>query len=225
MNSKRVYYGLLGLIALLLIALLAGTYGINKLLVSRAATLTSLKTKKQAFDQEQQRFVLAQKEIKKYSGLEQIAKKVVPQDKSQAEAVREIVNIAAANGISLGSVTFPPSTLGGAGQASPSGSVSPKTPSQAATATPSQAANSASNAKNKLSQLTPVTGIPGVYQLNITVASNTGNAIGYGQLIGFLNDLEHDRRTAQVNDINIQPDTKNHNSLAFTITLNEYIKP
>ncbi len=220
MSSKSVHRALLALIGLLFIALLASTYGINSLLVARANKLTDLKTKEQAFDQEQERFELAQKDIKKYADLEQIAKKVVPQDKSQAEAVREIVNIAAANGISLGSVTFPPSTLGGAGQVSPSSSSA-----STSGAAPSQAANSASNAKNKLSQLTPVVGIPGVYQLNITVASNTTNPITYSQLINFLNDLEHDRRTAQVTAISIEPDTKNRNSLAFIITLNEYIKP
>lgn len=221
MNSKRMYYGLLGLIGLSLVALLAGAYGVNSLLVSRASTLTSLKTKSQALEQEQQRFDLARREVKKYAGLEKIVQKVVPQDKSQAEAVREIVNIAAANGISLGSITFPPSTLGtGSGQAGSSNSAA-SAPTQAK---PTQAPT-AGNTKNILSQLAPVKGIPGVYQLNITVSSNTGSPIRYSQLINFLDDLEHDRRTAQVNAISIQPSATNRTSLAFTITLNEYIKP
>jgi hypothetical protein len=222
MTSKHVYRCLLGLIALLLIALPFSAYKIDGLLASRAQV--KLKAKSEALDQEQQSFEVAQQNIKKYSGLEKIAKAIVPQDKSQAEAVREIVNIAAQNGVVIGSISFPPSTLGGA-----SGSAGPNTGSgNGSTAGPTPSASSPAaninSAQNRLSQLTAVSGIPGVYQLPITITSDTKNPLLYSQLISFLNDLEHNRRTAQVNSISINP-VGDGQDLTFVITLNEYIKP
>jgi hypothetical protein len=64
-----------------------------------------------------------------------------------------------------------------------------------------------------------------VYQQAITITSDTNKPILYSQLINFLNGLEHDRRTAQVNSITIQPVSGKPNYLSFTIALNEYIKP
>lgn len=218
MNSKQMYFGFIALIGLLFITVLIGAYGVNGLLVKRANTLMTLKTKNEAQAQEQQRFELAKRDIKKYSDLEQIAKAVVPQDKNQAEAVQELVKIAAANGVVLGSITFPPSTLGGgAGPVSSSSAV-----------TPSASPSNAGGGQNKLSQLLPVKGIPGVYQLTITISSDQGRPITYNQLLSFLSALEHNRRTAQVSSISIHPSTataQHTTYTAFTITLNEYIKP
>jgi len=146
--------------------------------------------------------------------LNKIAEAVVPQDKNQAEAVREIVNIAAANGVTLASVTFPASTLGDL----PSAGVSASS-SQAAGPTPTN------NSKDKLSQLTAVKNIPGVYQLPITIKGDANNPVRYDRFISFLGDLEHNRRTAQVESITLSPDTNDSNLITFELTLSEYIKP
>jgi hypothetical protein len=224
MSSKRVFYGLIGLIVLLGAGLIIGAYGINNMMTSRARTLTSLKAKDQALNQEQSSFNVAKENVKKYADLEQIAKSVVPQDKSQAQAVRQLVNIAAANGVSLGSITFPASSLGSgvasSTQATTSGGAAPSPAPGGSTGAPV-----GSSAKDALSQLTPVTGIPGVYQLTITVASDSDHPVLYNQLISFLSGLEHDRRTAQVDSIASQPSQKDPRYLSFTLTLNEYIKP
>jgi len=218
-TSKHIYRGLLGLIVLLLIALPLGAYKADGLLASRSQL--NLKAKSEALDQEQASFEIAQSNIKRYANLEKIAQAIVPQDKSQAEAVREIVNIASQNGIVIASISFPPSTLGGASGSS-SSSTSPST-SQSAPPASSPAVNTNSS-QNKLSQLTAVSGTPGVYQLPITVTSDPKNPILYSQLISFLNDLEHNRRTAQVNSISINP-VGDGKYLTFVIILNEYIKP
>lgn len=215
MTSKRLYFTLLGLVGLLVIALPLSAYKVNGLLESH--TQLKLKAKSQALDQEQQSFEVAQANIKKYASLEKIAKAIVPQDKSQAEATREIVNIASQNGVAIGSISFPPSTLGGAPSASSGPGVSSGSSSTATS-------GNANNPQNKLSQLTAVTGIPGVYQLPITVDSDSKNPILYSQLINFLSDLEHNRRTAQVDSISISP-VGDGRYLTFTIILNEYIKP
>jgi len=49
--------------------------------------------------------------------------------------------------------------------------------------------------------------------------------VQYASFINFLSALEHNRRTAQISAITLQPSTNNPNLLAFTLTLNEYIKP
>ena len=211
MSSKRLYFVLLGLIGLLCVGLLAGVYGINGLLTDQANQLTGLKAKSQALGLEQQSLIKAKKDIQKYGDLEKIAQAVVPQDKNQAEAVREIVNIAAANGVSLAAINFPTSTLG---TAVGGGVVTPASPL------------AANNSKaGSLSQLQPVKNIPGVYQLLITVQGDSAHPVPYNQLIGFLSSLEHNRRTAQVSTISMQPSATNPNLLTFTLGLSEYIKP
>jgi len=219
MTSKRLHLVLLIALGLLLIGLIGGVYGTNKLLGGQADKLLGLKAKDQALSQEQLTLNQAKKDIKTYEGLNKIAQAVVPQDKNQAEAVQEIVNIASENGVALSSINFPASSLG----LLPNGSstTSGSSGTSATTVTPPASANSKANS---LSQLTPVRNIPGVYELPITI-SNTPNYVQYDKFISFLSDLEHNRRTAQVQSITIQPNVQNRNQLTFNLTLSEYIKP
>mgnify|MGYP001546842807 CR=1 FL=1 len=205
MNSKRVYYLMLGLIVLLVVGLIGGAYGANGLLEKQANELKDAKAKNTALSNQQIGLTQAKKDVQKYSDLEQIAKSVVPQDKDQAEAVREIVNIASANGVKLASVTFPPSALGGT--------------------TGSAVASRSSSTANNLSQLQPVKGIPEVYNLQITVQQDSTAPVPYNQFLSFLTGLENNRRTAQVSNITLTPDVKNRSLLTFNLTLDEYIKP
>lgn len=212
MNSKRLYFLLIGVLVLALAGLVGGAYGINSLLTKQSRRLVSLKAQSQALTQEQTNLARAKRDIATYASLETIAKSVVPQDKDQAEAVREIVNIAAASKVTLGSITFPSSTLGG--------SVAPTTTPSAAAKTPA-----ASTSKTSLSQLTAVPNIPGVYSLPITVTNSSDNPVTYTALYNFLARLENNRRTAQVSTLSIQPLAAAPGQLTFTITINEYIKP
>jgi len=217
MTSKRLFFILLSLVGLIIIGMIGGAYEINSLLSSQSNKLIGLKAQSQALDQEQISLVKAKSDIKKYSGLEQITQTVVPQDKDQAEAVREIVNLAGANSISLGSITFPASTLGGTSILSGAGaSTSP--------AVSSPAVNSNSPA-TKLSQLISVKNIPGVYELTITVQSDSNSTVPYNEFISFLSGLEHNRRTSQVSSITLTPDLKIPGNLSFNLTLEDYIKP
>lgn len=215
MNSKQTHIALVIAVGLLFIGLVSGTYEINQLLGIQSNKLISLKAKSLALDNEQISLNKAKKDIKKYKDLETIARAVVPEDKNQAEAVREIVNIAAANDISLSTITFPTSTLGNA-IVGKSGIPTP------AAATPPA---SSSKGGSGLSQLQPLKSISGVYQLFITVNGDPNQPVPYNKFINFLSELEHNRRTAQVSTISLQPDTKNRNNLTFVLTLNEYIKP
>jgi microcystin-dependent protein len=214
--SKRLYLVLIGVIGLLLAGLVGGAYGANTLLSSRAVKLTSLKAKSLALAQEQLSLINAKKDIKTYASLEQIARAVVPEDKDQAEAVREIVNIGGANNVSLASINFPASTLG----TSSSGGTT------ATTTTPSASTSANANSSiNKFSQLLPVKNIAGVYDLQITVKGDPNQPVQYNAFISFLSALEHNRRTAQISTITLEPNSANPGLLTFSLTLNEYIKP
>jgi hypothetical protein len=196
MSSKRLYYALLVLIGLLVVGLIGGAYEADKMLKQRSSELVQDRLQSAVLAQEQTELTKAKQDIKKYQSLASIAQSSVPQDKDQAEAVREIVNIASANGIVLSSVTFPSSTLGGV----------------------------SSSAASK-SQLVPVKGISGVYDLQITVQSDSAHPVAYNNFINFLSNLERNRRTALVNSVTIQPNPKDRNTLSFTLILDEYIKP
>jgi len=219
-TSKRLYYLLVGLVSLLLLGLVGGAYGTNQLLASRAVKVTGLKAKSLALSQEQLSLANAKKEVQSYSDLLKITQTIVPEDKDQAEAVREIVNIAAANsigGVNLQQITFPASTLGATGASTGSGA--------ATTAPASSSPAKANSSAGKLSQLVPVKNIPGVYDLLITIQSDPNKPIAYDSFVNFLGGLEHNRRTAQISAITLQPNVNNPNLLSFTLTLNEYIKP
>lgn len=209
MNSKRAYFVMLGIIVLLIAALLGGSYGIDTLLQKQSKKLVGLKLQSQTLDQEQTSLTKAKQDVQKYGDLEKIAKSIVPQDKDQAEAVRQIVNIAAANGVALTTITFPASNLGSG------------VPLPAAAATPGASAVPAPIP----SQLKAVPGIPGVYDLEIVITEDTNQPSPYQNFINFLSALEKNRRTAEVSSINITPAATNRNLVSFTLTLEDYIKP
>lgn len=198
MSSKQLFYVLWVTIVVLLAGLIGGAYGVDKLLSSQSKQLVRDRLQAAVLSQEQTQLTQDKKDIKTYQGLATIAQSIVPQDKDQAQTVRQIVNLAAQNGVTLSSITFPTSTLGNSGKTS---------------------------SNLQLSQLTPVAGIPGVYGLQLTVQSNPTVPVPYGQFIAFLSALEHNRRTALVNGITLQPNNQNRNVLSFTLLLDEYIKP
>lgn len=200
MKAKQLYFVLSTALILLLGGFFGVAYGANKLMGAQADKLAKLRGDSAALDALQTSLVKNKRDITKYSDLNTIAETVVPQDKDQAEAVREIVNLATQSGIAkLSSITFPTSTLG------------------ASIVTPTTNQN--------LTQLTPVKGMPGVYELQITVTLAAADEVPYSQFITFLSKLEQNRRTAQVSTISVVPDPLSPNKVSFTLGINEFIKP
>jgi Ca2+-binding EF-hand superfamily protein len=196
-KAKETYLILLALFLIILATFVMLAYGANKILAGQAQKLSTQRAVSEALGNQQTALTKNKQDLIKYKDLNDIAKTVVPQDKDQAEAVREIVNIASQSGIrKLTSVTFPSSTLGVAAGA-------------------------------KGNQLTPVKGISGVYDLQITITqtSDKDNPVTYSQFLAFLRGLEQNRRTAQVSSINVQPDTTGNDRVGFTLVIDEYIKP
>ena len=201
MNSKRLYFLLIAALVLVSASVFGITYFANTMLASRAQKLTSLKTQAANLESQQTELNKNKKDIEKYAALNKVAETIVPQDKDQAEAVREIVNLADASGISqLSSITFPASTLG------------------APLAGTKRLANG-------LTQVTPVAGIPGVYDLQITITQDSTSRVDYSKFITFLGKLENNRRTAQVSNISVQPDARDPSKVAFTLVIDEFLKP
>lgn len=212
MNSKRVFFVMIGVLVVLAAAIGGGAYAGSQMLEAKAKMLSGKKLQSKVLAQEQVSLAKAKKDVAKYQSLETIAKTIVPQDKDQAEAVREITNLAAQSGITLSSITLPSSTLGTSAPTSPSSSSS-------------SSSVSATSSKTDLTQLIPVKGIPGVYSLQITVATNSDSPVSYSSFIEFLGRLEQNRRTSQVSTISLQPNSKNPSQVSFTLTIDEYIKP
>jgi hypothetical protein len=218
MNSKRLYFIMLSAVCLLFLGLIAGAYGANIILQEQSKTVVQARSKSMSLEQEQTHLAAAKASIKKYKDIGQIAKSIVPQDKDQAQTVREIVNLANANGIQLASITFPISTLGAKAVATPANTGSSK---EADT----KAAAPAPDSGRNLSQLKPATGINGVYVMQIAVQSNSTTAPTYGQFVNFLSALERNRRTALVSSITLTPDPADPAKVSFSLTIDEYIKP
>src|ERR1043166_9560206 len=129
MNAKKLYIGLTGLLILLGVGLFSAAYKARGVLHDTSDTLTALKAEAQATAVQKSQLARNKQDIVAYSGLNNIAKSVVPRDKDQAEATREIVNLAAQSGIArLSSITFPPSTLGAKAKVKSGGSLTQVTP-------------------------------------------------------------------------------------------------
>ncbi len=208
MNHQRVFFGMIGLLIISLLISIFGTYEINNILNSKSVVLASQQTKISTLNSEQLSLINAKSELSKYSSLYSIAQSVVPQNKDQTQTVRQIINIAAANNITIGSITFPSSNLG-------------------TTTTSGVATGSIAVGNPNLSQLVKVPTIPGVYTLPITItSSNLANQLStFNEFIGFLQGLENNRQTAQVTSLLITPNSQNSNYISFNISLNIYIKP
>ncbi len=200
MNAKRVFLGIVGAMVLALGVGVATIVVGNGQLQKRSAALINLKLESRALDEQQAALVKAKQDIIKYTPLNDIAQKVVPQDKDQALTVRELVALAGQAGIKIGGITFPASNLG-------------------------QKKVAGASAKDALTQVVPVTGISGVYQLPITLQSDVTAPITYAQLVGFLHALENNRHTAQVSQLSITPADSSGKRLSFELVVNVYLKP
>jgi hypothetical protein len=215
MNSKKVFFVMIGIVVLMSGLVVGAVVVGDTVLRKQSEKLVALKLDTDVVETQQTALVQAKKDVEKYAELESIAKQVVPQDKDQARAVREIISIADQAGVKISSITFPSSNLGQKPAATAPASGTSTTTPTAATAAP----------VNPFTQAKPVSGIGGLYQLDITVVSDTTKPATYTRLIDFLGRLEHNRRTAQVSQISIQPHADNRDNLNFTLTLTVYIKP
>ena len=219
LSNKHTFYGMIILLVMLTSAIIGGAVLADQQLQRQSAKLTDFKLQAEVLQREQVGLTKAKKDIETYSPLEMIAKTVVPQDKDQAKAVREIIKIAADAGIKPTTINFPASTLGGLSSSNSTAGAVPNTNGV------NGPAGAAADTKKSLSQLVPVKGIDGVYDLKITIQLDTVSAVPYAKFIDFLGRLEQNRRTAQVTSILLQPSSTDHNMVSFSLIVDEFIKP
>ena len=177
----------------------------DKMLAGTSAKLSNWRLQAQVLDNQQSALAQAKRDVAKYTPLNTIAQTVVPQEKNQALAVREIIGFAAQSKITISSITFPASNLGGTGLTSTGVKTTP-----IVSPVPSQ--------------LTPAPGLSGIYVLPITVQSDITKPIGYAQLSTFLQALERNRHTAEVSQLTITPSDSGGKTLSFEVIINIYIK-
>ena len=196
MTTRQLNYLMFGVTIVTAIGVAGSGFVSTRILAAQAVTLRDAKLQNRVLDDQLISLTSAKKDIKTYAQLNSIAQAVVPQDKDQARTVRSINDIASGLGIKLSAINFPPSTLG-----------------QATKTT-----------KKTETQVTSVKGIKGLFEMQITIQSDTDAPVSYETLVEFLSRLENNRRTAQVSNITIIPD-KSGSKLTFSLVLNTYIKP
>lgn len=206
MNSKRFNLVMIGVTCALGLGILLSAYFGSKIMQKQSKKLVAIKLENQVAQQQKIDLLQAKKDVEKYSALQNEATAIVPQDKDQAQTVREIVKIAGASGVKLGTISFPASTLG-------QGSKSTSSTSRSTVK------------KSPFTQVQPVAGIKGVYVMPIAIQSDPTTKTNYSSIISFLGRLEKNRRTAQVASVTIQPDQTNPSLLTFNLIVNVYIKP
>jgi len=214
-DSKRLRLILIGMLATSALLFLAIYTVGSSALQSKSKQVVDLKLKSRTTDSQLANFTIAKSEVEKYGYFKQVAKTVIPNDKDQAQAVLDIFQLANESGISIQSVTFPASTLGAK-----------------STSTTNNAQNA--TAQSVLSQAKPVDSISGLYSIELTVSPGTDALVPadkkatYPKLLNLLNRIEHNRRTAQVTQVNIQPvgtDAGSSEFINFSLVINIFIKP
>ena len=209
MTSKRIYFAMIGINALLIVVTGVVLVFGDHMLKKQSDIIVAKKLENAVLEKDQTALLQDKQDLAKYSDLQQIAKQIVPQEKDQALTTREIISVANKAGVTVGSIGFPSSSLGAAA-------------AKQTTDTPQSATKTTSTA---ITQAKPVTGIKDLLALEIVVSSDNTKPSSYNQIIAFLTSLENNRRTAQVSQISIQPDGKDPSLLNFNLTLTVYIKP
>ena len=187
-------------VLILLVLATAGGLGFSNIFMKKSADkLIGTKLDNIAYDNQEQTYLQARKDLEKYAALNEIMQKVLPKSKDQAQAVSELYKIGDETNIKVESIQFPSSSLG--------------------SKTTDASASSVTQAKS-------VDGMPGVLGIDITVqlAPTHGDSISYDDMISFLQKVEVNRRSMQIKQITVNADTKN-GGVTFELTLTIFVKP
>ena len=183
MNTKKAYYLFLGVLVLMIVALGAILYFSRTFLLSNSNRLVAAKLELYKIDETESAYKKNQSLLESNVATAEALAAIVPSEKDQARAVRELTQIAGENGLTIKAVRFPGSDL----------VVKKTTGTTSTTNTPS------------VSQAKPVPGLNNVLGVAVEVELNhaTPNTpISTDQVLGFLNQLENNRRNIRVTSIN-----------------------
>lgn len=208
MTAKRLYFILLASMGLLVVGAGAMVYFGYNFMSKSSDSLVNAKLENIAIEEQEINYAKARKDLEKYEDLGVLLRDVLPKEKDQALAVRELYNIGDETNISVDSIQFPASSLG------------QKPATTAGGTTPTTTTNST------VTQAKAVEGLSGVLGIDVelTLKPKSGTSIPYDNMIQFLQKVELNRRSMQIKKITVTPDAKN-GGLTFNITLTIFVKP
>jgi len=208
MTAKRLYFVLLASMGLLVIGAGAMVYLGYNFMSKSSDSLVNAKLENIAIEEQEINYAQARKDLEKYEDLGVLLRDVLPKEKDQALAVRELYKIGDETNISVDSIQFPASSLGQK-PATTTGGTTPTT-----------------TTSSTVTQAKAVEGLSGVLGIDVelTLKPKSGTSIPYDNMIQFLQKVELNRRSMQVKKITVTPDAKN-GGLTFNVTLTIFVKP
>jgi hypothetical protein len=208
MNAKKVFYLLIGLTVIIVIATGSMLFFADSFLKKNSEKLTQYKKDEKQVQLDERVYTKANNDLKKYTqlGLRQAVDEALPKEKDQAKAVKEVLQIATVTGVKIEKIQFTDSTLGD------------KVKTPAANPNGQTVAPSAT-----ITQAKPIPGISGVQGIEMTVGltgANDKTPINYSQFTDFVDKITNNRRSMQISKLTIQPGLKK-----AELTINIFVKP
>lgn len=202
-SSKKVYFALIAAFTLITANIFGMLYFSKNFLSKSEDELIAAKLEIVKQEEIEKTYRQNINNLEKFAQTASILEEVIPKEKDQAVAVREIDAIAKQNGMTINTLSFPSSDLN----------------KKAATPTTSSNTTATSTA---ISQAKPVKGLTGVLgiDINVELRSTNEGAISTDQLLGMLRALENNRRNMRVTSINY-----NAGDQTVDIKLIIFIKP
>lgn len=214
MTTKKAHYGLLGLLVLVIVAIGLAMYFSRVFLKSNSDSLVNAKLELYKIDETEYIYRKNQAILQENQETADILASVLPQEKDQAKAVREITQIASDNGLSVKAIRFPGSDL-----VITNKPVAAQT--QGSTTTPQ-----ATPSGPTISQAKPVNGLNNVLGIAVEIeltSARSGAQISTDQVLSFLQQIENNRRNIRVTSINFGSSVDEGKTLKIDTLL--FIKP
>ena len=214
MTTKKAHFGLLGLLVLVIVAIGLAMYFSRVFLKSNSDSLVNAKLELYKIDETEYIYRKNQAILQENQETADILASVLPQEKDQAKAVREITQIASDNGLSVKAIRFPGSDL-----VITNKPVAAQT--QGSTTTPQ-----ATPSGPTISQAKPVNGLNNVLGIAVEVeltSARSGAQISTDQVLSFLQQIENNRRNIRVTSINFGSSVDEGKTLKIDTLL--FIKP
>jgi Tfp pilus assembly protein PilO len=105
-SSKQSFFGFLGGLILVLVAVALMMYWANSQLESRSASIQQKQAESQELDDKTARAGQLKDELKEYGDLISVTSDIVPNTKTQENIVGELIDIAAGRGLKLENISF-----------------------------------------------------------------------------------------------------------------------
>lgn len=204
MTAKKAYFIFLALLASILLGIGAIVYFSRAFLTNNANELVAKKLELETVDRTELVYRTNKLLYEKNKDTADLLATIIPAEKDQARAVRDITQIATAYDLSLRSVNFPGSDLNSA----------------------KKTATNETAAKASVSQAKPVAGLNGVLGMEVSLELthiNVSNSISTNQVLGFLERIENNRRNIRVTSINFGTAVDEGKTLKVNALL--FIKP